>query len=150
MTTSSLELTRELRIKASAPLVYRCLTEPEMIVKWFGRKVDADPRVGGTIRVEVNPNATARGEFTELVPNRKVAFTFGWEEENHNLKPGASTVTFELHADGDHTVMRFTHAGLPTEDLVRSHSEGWDRYLPRLKMLGEGKDPDPDSSGCTD
>jgi uncharacterized protein YndB with AHSA1/START domain len=141
MATRSLELTRELRVAARVDTVYRCLTDPEMIVKWFGRRVDADPCVGGRIRIEVNPTATASGEFVELVPNEKVAFTFGWEEKDHNLKPGASMVTFELRPDGDHTVVRFTHSGLPTEDLVRSHSEGWDRYLPRLKALGEGKDP---------
>jgi len=140
-------LTREIRIQASAATVYQCLTDPEKIVKWFGRKVDADPRIGGRLSAEVNDTATASGEFVELVPNEKVAFTFGWVQEHHEMSAGSSTVSFELVPDGKYTVVKFSHVGLPTEELVGKHGEGWDNYMPRLKELAETGDAGPHPFG---
>jgi uncharacterized protein YndB with AHSA1/START domain len=145
VTTNSLSLTREIKVAASPATVFKCLTDPNMIVKWFGRRVVADARVGGEITVEIKDTATASGKFTELVPNEKVAFTFGWVQDEHNLPPGSSTVEFVLVPDGDNTLVRFSHTGLPNEDLVERHSVGWDHYIPRLGVLAEGKDPGPDA-----
>ena len=147
MTTSSLTLTREIKVAASPATVYRCLTEADMIVKWFGRKVVAEAKIGGAINVEINDTATAAGEFTELVANEKVTFTFGWVQKEHELPPGSSVVAFELVADGDHTLVRFSHSGIPTEELVGRHAQGWDHYIPRLGELAEGGDPGPDPFG---
>jgi uncharacterized protein YndB with AHSA1/START domain len=147
VTTSSLLLTREIKVAASPATVYRCLTEQAMIVKWFGRKVVADASIGGALSVEINDTATAAGEFTVLVPNEKVAFTFGWVQEHHEVPAGSTLVEFELVPDGDHTLVRFSHSGLPTEELVGKHGQGWDHYIPRLGELAEGKDPGTDPFG---
>jgi uncharacterized protein YndB with AHSA1/START domain len=148
--TSSPSLTREINIAASPETVYACLTDPGRIVKWFGRRVDADPRIGGRIIVEINDTATMSGEFLELVPNERVAFTFGWEQHHHEVPPGSTTVTFELTPKGDHTTVKFTHAGLPTQELVQKHGEGWDHYFARLETLAGGNDPGPDEFASPD
>jgi uncharacterized protein YndB with AHSA1/START domain len=142
--TSSLLLTREIRVAASPATVYRCLTDADAIVKWFGRKVVADARVGGAITIEINDTATAAGEFTELVENRKVAFTFGWVQENHEVPVGSTVVEFVLAPQGDDTVVRFSHYGLPTAEMVEKHGQGWDHYMPRLGTLARGENPGPD------
>lgn len=75
--------------KAPPELVYRALTEPEYIRRWFGpqrleiTECEADLRVGGTWRVVQRAPDGAEfafhGEFLELDPPRKRAGTFIWE-----------------------------------------------------------------------
>ena len=74
---------------APPELVYRALTEPEYIRRWFGPQrlevtlCEADLRVGGTWRViQCAPDGTEfafHGEFLELDPPRKRVGTFVWE-----------------------------------------------------------------------
>jgi uncharacterized protein YndB with AHSA1/START domain len=85
----------------------------------------------------------AEGNFIELIPDRRVVFTWGWRG-SPTVPPGSSTVEMELVPDGDGTVLRLTHRGLPPED--RSvHSIGWGRYLPRLAKVAAGDDLGPSS-----
>ncbi len=95
--------------------------------------------------VEMPIGATARGEFVELVPDRRVVFTWGWVD-HPGVPPGSSTVTIELIPDDGGTLVRLTHDGLPDEE-VPLHVAGWEHYLPRLAMLAEGGDPGPDRLG---
>ncbi len=148
MTTASqsdvLEL--EMRVAASPETVFRFLNSGEGMARWFGSKVELDPKPGGEIRVRVNDKNTARGEIVEIVPNERVVFTFGWEGEDQAVPPGASTVEIALVPDGDGTIIRLKHSGLTTEQAA-SHKEGWEHYLPRLVKLAEGRDPGADPWG---
>ena len=85
----------------------------------------------------------AEGEFVELVPERRVVFTWGWR--GHPLVPaGSSTVEVELVPDGDDTIIRLTHRDLPDEARAM-HRVGWEHYLPRLAAVVQGIDPGPDA-----
>ena len=148
MTTASqsdlLEL--ELRVAASPETVFGFLNSSEGMARWFGSKVELDPKPGGQIRVDINGKDIARGEIVEIVPNERVVFTFGWEGEDQAVPPGASTVEIALVRDGDGTIIRLKHSGLTT-DQAASHKEGWEHYLPRLVELAGGGDPGTDPWG---
>ncbi|MGH2559603.1 MAG: SRPBCC family protein [Thermomicrobiales bacterium] len=132
----------EVRIAAPPETVYPFLTDPARIVRWMGRDVSGDPQPGGALRVDINDWATASGSFVELVPNQRVSFTFGWENAEP-VGPGSSTVEISLTPDGDGTLVRLVHRGLPVESHP-SHLHGWNHYLPRLATLVTGGDPGPD------
>jgi uncharacterized protein YndB with AHSA1/START domain len=75
--------------KAPPELVYKALTEPEYLRRWFGPRrleiteCEADLRVGGAWRVvHRDPEGTEFvfvGRFLELDPPRKWVGTFRWE-----------------------------------------------------------------------
>ncbi len=89
------------------------------------------------------PNgATARGQFVELVPDRRVVFTWGWVDQP-DLPPGSSTVEIEITADGSGTLVTLTHRDLPDEE-TDLHEIGWKHYLPRLASVATGEEVDPD------
>jgi uncharacterized protein YndB with AHSA1/START domain len=113
------------------------------MVRWKGRQATLDPRPGGVYRVDINGTYIARGEYVEIVPHRRIVFTWGWEGDNP-LPPGASTVEVVFIPDGDDTIVRLTHRDLPA-DSRDSHSHGWEHYLARLAIVAVGKDPGPDS-----
>lgn len=133
----------EVRIAARPETVFSFLSEAAGMARWFGSKVDLDPRPGGQIRVDVNGRDITRGEIVEIVPDQRIVFTFGWEGKDHPVPPGSSTVEISLVEDGDGTIVRLRHSGLPA-DQAGGHKEGWEHFLPRLATVSEGGDPGPD------
>jgi uncharacterized protein YndB with AHSA1/START domain len=95
----------------------------------------------------VIPGHTARGAFVELDPPHRLVHTWGWKpsEDGPNEVPsGSSTVEIELMADGDGTILRFTHRDLPSQAAADSHAHGWDHYLQRLAIAAPGGEAGPD------
>jgi uncharacterized protein YndB with AHSA1/START domain len=133
----------EIRIDASPETVFPFFTDPERMVRWKGEAATLDPRPGGVYRVGVLPEHTASGEYVEVDPPRRVAFTWGWEEGDSPVKPGTSRVEVELVPDGEGTLVRLTHRDLPAESRG-PHREGWVHYLGRLSIAAAGGDPGPD------
>jgi len=128
---------RVIDIAASPETVYLLLTDPREYVKWKGRAAELDPHAGGTFHVSFK-DAAVRGEYVEVVPNRRVVFTWGWEAPGAAVGPGGSTVEIDLEPRGQGTRLHLVHRGLPTAELA-SHTEGWDYFLPRLTAVAEGR-----------
>ena len=108
------------------------------------RSADLESRPGGLFRVDINGIDVARDKYVVLEPPSRLVWSWGWEGEGHPLPPGASTIEITLRADGDATALRVVHSGFVDADMVASHGEGWDRFLPRLVAVSEGRDPGPD------
>lgn len=90
------------------------------------------------------PNGTtARGEFVELVPNRRVVFTWGWID-HPGIPPGSTTVEIEIADSDSGSLVTLTHRGLPPDE-TEPHAIGWRHYLPRLARVAEGRDVEPDT-----
>lgn len=138
------EAVKELTIKASPATIFPYLVDPARLVEWMGTEALLNPVPGGEFRVlcgGVNPSA---GEFVEVIPNQKVVFTFGWDLPGHPIPAGSTQVEITLTPDGEHTLLRLVHRGLP-DDAIGDHLGGWNYYLGRLEMVIDGVDPGPDS-----
>ena len=131
-TTEAEVLVREIRIAARPQTVFPFLVDPVLMTRWMGVSATLDPRPGGIWRVDLNGSEIAAGAFLEIEPDVRVVFTFGWENEGYSVGPGGSTVTITLTPDGDATLLRLEHRGLPDADAVARHGEGWDWFLPKL------------------
>lgn len=140
-TTGPIE--RQVRINARPEEVFQFLTDPAKLVRWLGLKAEIDPRPGGIFRLDVNGVDVIRGKYVEVVPNRKVVFTWGWEGGGGRVPPGSTTVEISLEPEGDGTLLRLRHSDLPEPDREK-HDMGWGHYLERLRIVGEGRDPGPD------
>ena len=138
------ELAREIMIDATPETIWPFLTEPDKHARWNGSVVDIDPRPGGVYRVLMASQSQAAGEYVEVVPLERIVFTFGWEKEGNPITPGSTTVEIMLHPEGDKTLVRLVHRGLP-DDAVGDHTQGWDHYVNRLAAVAVGRDPGPDT-----
>lgn len=138
------ELMREVVMDASPATIFPFLTDPTQHVQWLGTEAELDPRVGGVYRVNIQGRHPAVGDFVEVVPDRKVVFTFGWDEPDHPIPARSTEVEITLTPDGDKTRVRFVHRGLPA-DAVDDHTQGWDHYLDRLAVVVAGGVVGPDA-----
>jgi uncharacterized protein YndB with AHSA1/START domain len=122
----------ELAIEAPAEVVWRLLTTGDGLVRWVGPAAAADPVPGGGLRW-VHPNgATVVGHFVELVPHRRLVFTYGWEDGRMGVPPGSTMVEIELSEKDGVTTLRLTHRGLPPA-AVDDHERGWAYFLGLLR-----------------
>jgi uncharacterized protein YndB with AHSA1/START domain len=132
-------VTRELRVPARPETLFALLTDPSEITRWLGQTATIDARPGGIFRVAVNASDIARGHYLEVVPHERVVFTWGWELGGAPLAPGSTTVEFTLIPQGDSTVVRLRHLGLPPE-LREAHGAGWDMMLGHLTTAATSDD----------
>jgi uncharacterized protein YndB with AHSA1/START domain len=138
------EIRMERRIAAPPGAVYRYLTESALWARWQGEVANLDPEPGGRFEVRMAEGQVVEGTYVALEPGARVVVTWGWR--GHPRMPaGTTTVEFELVPDGDGTLLRLTHRGLPPED-VAIHEEGWTMFLPRLEVVATGGDPGPSPS----
>src|SRR3989442_13554655 len=79
---------REVRVAARPETVFPFFTDPAKMTRWKGVEAELDPRPGGIYRVNVTGRAVARGQYVEVVPNRRAVFTWGWEGAGSTRPPG--------------------------------------------------------------
>jgi uncharacterized protein YndB with AHSA1/START domain len=145
-TTETTMLERTMSIDASPETVWEFLVDPEKMTRWMGVEATMEAQPGGAYRCKVIPGHVAAGDVVEIDPPHRLVFTWGWEVSDSPtaIKPGSSTIEFELTPEGDGTRLRFVHRDLPSAAAVESHGHGWDHYLPRLETVAGGGDAGED------
>ena len=84
------------------------------------------------------------GEFREVRPFEKVAFTWGGTKTlasgavAQNMVPEETLVIVEFFPRGTQTEVVLTHYGLATEDLRNDHGRGWNICLDSLAKTLQG------------
>src|SRR6266852_5369739 len=80
MTVDTKVIERVITISAKPETVFRLLTDGGEYVRWKGESAQLDARPNGVFRV-IFPNRTdvVSGRFVEVIPERRVVFTWGWE-----------------------------------------------------------------------
>jgi uncharacterized protein YndB with AHSA1/START domain len=136
-------LTFKRRLNAPPEKVYAAWTDPEKIVRWFGRadlksetmRAVIDARVGGHYRINFDVESGERfevgGVYREVVPNERLVFSWAW----HTTPERESEVTVTLRPDGDGTLLTVHHAQLFDEAAREGHERGWLGGLDKLEKL---------------
>jgi uncharacterized protein YndB with AHSA1/START domain len=137
----------EHRVGGSPETVFEYFTDPEKYRRWKGIDAELDARPGGIYRVTMAPEVWVRGEYVVVESPHRLVMTWGFEGSPMlprglaRVPPGSSTVEFTFVPDGDGTIIRVRHSGLPTEEAQFAHKLGWNSYLPRLAAVRAGRDP---------
>ena len=110
---TSLEIKRF--INAPPARVYAAWADPAQLKKWWGpegvqtRNFVADVRVGGKYQWDLlnqeGEEMTVHGEYRELVPGRKIVFTWAWYDDEA-WENRTSVVTIELSGQDGGTELR--------------------------------------------
>jgi uncharacterized protein YndB with AHSA1/START domain len=130
-------------IAAAPATVFSFFTDAERWASWQGVDGEIDASPGGIFRIRMPGAQVASGHFVEVVPDRRIVFTWGWEADGSAVPPGSTTVVIELEAHEGGTLVRLTHTDLAPPPVAEHHREGWELYLERLRIRAEGGDPGP-------
>jgi uncharacterized protein YndB with AHSA1/START domain len=144
-------LTLHVRRILSSPraVVYRALTDPAQLAKWWGPRgftapsVDFDPRVGGSYRIAMQPPEGDRfhlsGAFLEVEPPARLAYTFRWDPPAPADRE--TIVTLLLREMDEGTEVLLNQGEFATGERLDLHERGWTESFGRLKrVLGEAQD----------
>jgi uncharacterized protein YndB with AHSA1/START domain len=134
---------REIFIEATPEEVFPYLTQSDKYVLWMGLTAEIDPRPGGIYQVDPNTRDIILGEFIEVVPPKRIVFTWGWKEPGHPVPAGSTRVHIELTPHNGGTLLRLEHHSVPPPSRER-HEMGWSHYLGRLRAVTTGGDPGQD------
>ncbi len=135
-------LTFKRRINAPPEKVYAAWTDPQEIIRWFGRpdaraetlQAEVDVRVGGRFRFSFSTYSEyyeVGGVYHEVVPNRRLVFSWAW----HSTPERESQVTVALQPDGDGTLLTLHHEQLFDQAARDGHARGWTNGLERMEKL---------------
>jgi uncharacterized protein YndB with AHSA1/START domain len=134
----SLTLTRSYPVAPEK--VWRAWTDPEAIKRWFGpgpgepvSLAELDVRAGGRFRI-VFGGADGRahecaGVYKEVVPNRKLVFTWCWP---NSTPERVSVVTIVFRDLNGNTELHFRHEQFFDEAARDGHQRGWTKALENL------------------
>ena len=141
-------LTLDLRCRLPAPRVrvFKALTRPDELAEWWGPhgftspSIDFDPRVGRGYRITMQPPDGEvfhlSGEFTEVDPPARLAYTFRWEEPDPDDQE--TVVTLTLRDLGNATELVLAQASFATEGRRALHEQGWTDSFEHLQDLISG------------
>ncbi|TDC52251.1 SRPBCC family protein [Jiangella ureilytica] len=105
--------------------VWRALTEPDHLSRWFPSRAEFDPVVGSGVRFDMD-GERFDGRVTEAEPGRVLAFTWGDD-----------LLRFELHDDGDGCRLVFTHTFTDRYGAA-SFASGWAQCFVALTEVLDG------------
>lgn len=120
--------------------VWRAWTDAEAVKRWWGpgpgepvSLAELDVRVGGRFRIVFGgPDGKMHecaGTYQEVVPNRKLAFTWSWP---NSTPERVSVVTIIFKEAGGGTELVFKHEQLFDEKVRDDHERGWSSSLDKL------------------
>lgn len=148
MTEIGQEVALELEHRYAAPReqVFDAWINPEVLRRWWAAAptwstpvADVDAREGGSYRLSMRTDDgevhTVRGEFREVSPPQRLAYTWSWEEGPDAAMAGSeeTLVVVEFVEDGDGTLVRLTHSGFGNEQIREMHGQGWVAVLANLE-----------------
>lgn len=142
MTVNPASVTLVRRIKASPSRVWAAITQPELMIRWWGvdagptLSVETDVRPGGRFSIvfrtldgaEHNPT----GVYRTVETDRMLTLTWEWP----GMAEWESLVTFQLRPADGGTELTLTHEQLP-EAARASHAAGWTGLLGKLAVYLE-------------
>ncbi len=134
-------LTMEREFTHPPEIVFRAWTEQDALRKWMGPgEVTApdsqmDARVGGKLIIPMitpdDKNPIARGEILELVPDRKLRFTWAWDQDDGSAGQ-LMEITLEFISTDKGTRLTLHQTDFIDEEARDHHTHGWTGCLEKL------------------
>jgi len=138
----ALELKLEREYAHPVDVVFRAWTDSEALRHWMGPgeitapEAEIDAREGGGFTIPMvhvdGQVMTARGKILELVPDRKLRFTWVWDQEDGS--PGqVMEITLDFFPSQTGTRLTFHQTDFIDAKACDQHEFGWTGSLDKLE-----------------
>lgn len=147
--TRSIEI--EIPINASPEAVWKALTDPGELTRWFPLEARVEPGEGGAIALSWGQGMEGENRIRIWQPDRRLqtgwfapteAFGNKAEVHSHTFRDDPETartllVDYQLEGKGGSTVLRMVHSGFSTDakwdEEFKAHQRGWNFELRSLR-----------------
>jgi uncharacterized protein YndB with AHSA1/START domain len=136
-----LRMTRVL--PASRDDLWRAMTEPDVLARWWGPKgftvpeIEFEPRTGQSFRITMRPPEGdpfhLDGEFREIERPSRLAYTFRWDPPDPDDRE--TLVTLSLEDQGGETEVTLSQGEFATPARLELHRDGWTESFEKLQEL---------------
>ena len=137
---SELRMEREFAHPPKA--VFRAWTDTQALRQWMGPGEitapgsEMDAREGGALIIPMtHPDGavhTARGEIRELIPDRKLRFSWAWDQEDGSVGQQME-ITLEFIPTDKGTRLTLHQTNFVDEEARDKHRFGWNGCLEKLE-----------------
>ena len=136
-----LELKFSRSFEAKPAFVFKALTHPDLIKKWFGPHgytcpvVDVDLRVGGNYHIEMKPPEgeiiKLDGVYKVVDPPNALEYTWQWDEPDAK----ETGVKVQFNPSGNRTEVFVEQGEFANAESKEGHEQGWLASLDRLEEI---------------
>lgn len=135
------QIEKEILIEAPIDVVWRVVTEPDQIKRWFCSEIELDRRAGGAGRMSFDEGDTFYLQVEAFEPPHRFAYRWLHEDGAKARPDNSMLVEFTLQGEAGNTRLRVVESGFDKIDwtdeaktkYARDHSSGWHLYLERLR-----------------
>ncbi|MNL14416.1 hypothetical protein D3C87_1353530 [compost metagenome] len=129
-------------IRATAPEIWRALTDRDDLEEWWSEGVTLEPKVGGKFREDWEDDEgkpqLATGKVLAVKPNKEIRFT--WNEKNW-AKDAFTECLISIEDSKTIRTLTLKHSGWEIfpegkrAKLMKDFQVGWDYHLKELKSF---------------
>ncbi len=130
---SALELRMEREFAAPPERVFSAWTKRDLMAQWWGPEgmtcphCELDVRVGGTWRTAMRGadgnDRWVSGTYRDIVPNKRLVFTWAWEE--NGVRGHETVITLDFAPTPKGTRIVLVQQRFETAEGARMHGMGW-------------------------
>jgi uncharacterized protein YndB with AHSA1/START domain len=113
-----IETKKSITIDAPPAVIFKALTDQNELIQWMHKEAKMNVRVGGEYEFKfywpaAKVTAVAKGKILELIPNKKLSYTFNatYSDTNRSVKDTVVTWTLEELPEGK-TRVTIVHVGV--------------------------------------
>lgn len=138
MASKSLTIEQTYFVRASPTKVFRALTDPKWLTRWFLAKASITPEPGTSYTFHWQGGYKHTARVLEAIPRHRL--TLEWPNRVGRVTK-VTRATFELSKKGTGTLLRLRHSGYPAaRPWLETYGEtqsGWAYFLTNLKSVLE-------------
>jgi uncharacterized protein YndB with AHSA1/START domain len=137
---------REILIEARPEVVWRVITEPEHISRWFSDEAEVEARASAQGTLTWRPGGRGGNKESDMVvpiwvveaePFRRFVFRWNHPRGARPDQSNSALVEFSLVAEGDATRLRVLESGIDAvtrgeqdkAEYLEQHEHGWQKHL---------------------
>lgn len=131
---------KTLRLSASPERVWRALTEPAELSRWFPDSTDLEPRAGSTGTFDWSEHGKYAVRVEAMEPPRRLVWQWARDPDVGVGETPLTTVewTLEAREDGG-TTLHLVESGFTHPKYRDQNDAGWDQELGELVEYLEGE-----------
>jgi uncharacterized protein YndB with AHSA1/START domain len=131
------DIAQELAIKASPEAVFRAITRPDEITRWWANQVVAEATVGSLAELRFDNGEVMTMEIIDLTVGKTVSWLVRQAPQYGRLWEG-TTITWDVAPAVTGATLLFGHRGFAVADASYEQTRtGWGYFLRSLKAYLE-------------